>query len=101
MKIKKGDIVLIIKGKDRGKTGKITSVDPTNNKIKVSGINIVKRHVRASRGKSGGIIESAAPIDASKVMFLCSHCNKPVRIGYKITKSGTKERICKICRSTV
>jgi len=102
MNIKKGDLVLVIKGKDRGKTGKVTSVDPQNNKLKVSGINIVTKHLKASKGKSGGLVEMAAAFDASKVMYLCSHCgNKPVRLGYKITKSGSKERICKLCKSTV
>jgi len=102
MNIRKGDLVLVIKGKDRGKTGKVTSVDPQSNKLKISGINIVKKHLKASQGKSGGLVEMAAALDASKVMYLCPNCgNKPVRLGYKITKSGTKERICRVCKSTV
>lgn len=104
MKIKKGDTVLVIKGKNRGKTGKVASVNPVAGTVKISGVNIVKKHIRAGRGrgKSGGIVEAVAPLDVSKVMFTCSHCNnQPVKLGYKITKSGSKERICKKCKSTV
>ena len=102
MKIKKGDTILVIKGKDRGKTGKVTSADHDNLTIKVSGINIVKKHLKAGRGKSGGVIEMAAPLNVSKVMFMCSHCgDKPTKLGYKLTQSGKKERICKKCKCTV
>lgn len=102
MKIKKGDKVLVIKGKNRGKSGKVTFVDPKTHQIKISGINIAKRHMKPKQGKSGGIVEIAMPMDISKVMYLCEHCgNKPVRIGYTIPKSGKKERICKLCKSTI
>ncbi|OGB74459.1 50S ribosomal protein L24 [candidate division Kazan bacterium RBG_13_50_9] len=104
MKIKKGDLVLVIKGKDRGKTGKVVSVNRAAGTVKIGGINVAKKHIRAGRGrgKSGGIVEVALPVDAAKVMFICPHCgNKPVKLGYKITKSGSKERICRVCRSTV
>lgn len=102
MKIKKGDNILVIQGREKGKTGKITSVDPLAGTIKVSGINIGKKHVKA-RGKraAGGVTEVAMPLPISKVMFMCSHCNKPVRLGNKITSAGNKERVCKLCKSTV
>jgi len=102
MKIKKGDKVLVTKGKNRGKSGKVTFVDPKTRKIKISGVNIAKRHMKSTQGKSGGIVEIAMPLDVSKVMYLCEHCGgKPIKIGYIISKSGNKERICKVCKSTI
>ena len=102
MKIKKGDTILVISGRDRGKTGKVASVNPDNHTIKVSGINISKKHLRPKSGSAGGgITEIAMPLSANKVMFMCSHCNKPVRLGSKTVAAGNKERICRICKSTV
>jgi large subunit ribosomal protein L24 len=77
-------------------------VDAKAGTVKIAGINIAKRHLKARQGKTGGITEIIVPLSVSKVMFLCSHCsNKPVRLGYKISAAGNKERICKICKSTV
>lgn len=103
MKIKKGDKVLVIKGKDKGKIGKITSANHRELTVKVSGVNIVKKHIKArGSGKSGGIVEMAAPLNVSKVAYLCTHCgDKPTKLGYKMTEAGKKERICKKCKSTV
>ncbi|MFA5270221.1 MAG: 50S ribosomal protein L24 [Patescibacteria group bacterium] len=102
MKIKKGDTVLVIAGKNRGKTGKVVSVDSAKSTIKIAGVNIMKRHLKARRNQPGGITEIVAPLPVAKVMYLCSHCgNKPVRLGYKVSASNTKERICKVCKSTV
>jgi large subunit ribosomal protein L24 len=102
MKIKTGDKVLIIKGKDKGKSGKVVSADHINHTIKVSGINIVKRHTKAGKNKAGGVVEVAAPVKLSNVMFLCPHCgDKPTRLGYTLAKDGKKERICKKCKATV
>jgi len=102
MKIKKGDTILVISGRDRGKTGKVTSASPDTYTIKVSGINISKKHLRPKSGSvAGGITEVAMPLSVNKVMFMCSHCNKPVRLGSKTTVAGNKERICRICKSTV
>ncbi|MBN2585414.1 50S ribosomal protein L24 [Patescibacteria group bacterium] len=102
MKIKKGDNVLVITGKNRGKTGKVVTVDPAKSTVKIAGVNIMKRHLKARRNQPGGITEIISPLPASKVMFVCSHCgNKPVRLGYKLSATNTKERICKVCKSTV
>ena len=105
MKIKKNDTVVVITGKNRGKSGKITSVDPTRSMVKIGGINIAKKHIRPGRGdgakQTGGIVEVVMPLHSSKVMFSCSQCNKPTRLGYKISKSGSKERICRSCQATV
>ncbi len=97
MKIKKNDEVVVIAGKDRGKTGKVERVIPQKNKVIVGGVNIVKKHNRPSkRNPQGGIMEMAAPIDVSNVMLKCSRCHKPTRIGYKILNQK-KYRICKKC----
>jgi large subunit ribosomal protein L24 len=102
MRIKKGDNVLVITGKNRGKTGKVVAVNPKLGTVKIAGVNVAKRHLKARRGQPGGITEIVVPLPASKVMFVCSHCgNKPVRLSYKITTAGSKERICRICKSTV
>lgn len=102
MKIKKKDKVLVICGKDRGKTGEITRVLPKENKIAIAGVNIVKKATKASKkNPGGGIIEFEKPISASNVSFLCPSCNKPARVGYQITKSGQKERFCKACKAVV
>lgn len=102
MKIKKGDNVLVITGKSRGKTGKVLSVNPSTGTVKLAGVNIMKRHLKVRRGQPGGITEIVVPLSAAKVMFLCTHCgNKPVRLGYRATPAGRKERICKVCKSTV
>ncbi len=94
MKLKKGDKVIVISGKDKGKEGEIITVLPKQNKIMIAGVNIAKRHI-AARGKAntGGIIDKDMPFDASKVMFV--HKGKPTRLGYRIKDDGTKVRIAK------
>jgi len=97
MKIKKGDTVLIISGKDKGKKAKVLEAFPRQNKIVVEGVNIAKRHRRPRREKEKGqIVEVAAPIDASNVKLVCPKCSQPSRIGYRLTEKG-KYRICKKC----
>ncbi|MFA5967192.1 MAG: 50S ribosomal protein L24 [Patescibacteria group bacterium] len=102
MKIKKGDTVLVIKGRERGKTGKVASVNVVAQTVKISGINVAKKHMKPRGQKvSGGITEIVKPLPTAKIMFLCSHCNKPTRLGSQLTSAGNRERICKICKSTV
>lgn len=97
MKIKKGDQVLIISGKDRGKKGKVTKVFPKENRILVENVNLRKKHSRAKRSEEKGqIIEFSLPISASNAKLICSKCSKPARVGYKI-EEGKKYRICKKC----
>jgi len=97
MKIKKGDTVLIISGKDKGRKGKILEVSPKENRILVEGINLRKKHQRPRRtGEKGQIVELPAPIDIANVKLICPKCGKATRVGYKI--SGEKKyRICKKC----
>lgn len=95
MKIKKGDKVQIMAGKDRGKQGEVFSVLPETEKVLVKGANMMKRHVKARRdGEKGERIEKESPIHISNVMLVCPHTGKPTRIGYKI-EGGEKIRMSK------
>ena len=101
LKIRKGDTVRIMTGKDRGKEGRVMVVMPRNNKLIVEHVNIVKRHMklRAARGRSGqegGIIQKEAPLHVSNVQIVCPSCG-PTRVGYRITDDGLKTRICRKC----
>ncbi len=101
MKIKKGDKVVIISGKDRGKTGGVEKSLPKESKVVVSGLNIAKKMVKPSKkNPGGGIIEFNVPVSVSDVAIICSHCGKKTRVGYVI-KDKTKIRICKRCKETL
>jgi len=101
MKVKKGDQVKIIKGKDQGKTGRVEQAFPKIGKVRIAGINLAKRH-RRPRGKiAGGIITMAVPIRVENVRLICKHCGKVTRIGYKVLEGGKKVRVCKRCRGTL
>ena len=94
MKLKKGDTVEVITGKDKGKQGEIEHVFPKTNKIVVNGVNTAQRHQKPSRAnEQGGIIDKDMPIDASNVMLV--HNGKKVRVGYKVNDDGTKVRIAR------
>lgn len=104
MKIKKGDLVLIISGDDKGRKGKVIKALPKENKIVVEGINIKKKHQKPRReGEKGQIIEIPAPIDVSNVLLICPYCKSPTRVGYKIdhSKKPRKARICKKCKEVI
>jgi large subunit ribosomal protein L24 len=95
MKIKKGDQVEIVAGKDKGKRGKVVRTLPALGKVVVEGLNLRKKHVRARReGEKGQRVEVAAPLDASNVMLVCPHTDKPTRIGYRMN-GDQKVRISK------
>ena len=101
MKIKKGDTVLIILGKDRGRKGKVLKAFPKELKILVEGINLKKKHVRPKReGEKGQIVQIPAPIQISNVKVICPKCGKAIRVGYKIVENK-KYRICKKCGQKV
>jgi large subunit ribosomal protein L24 len=90
MKLKKGDLVAVIAGKDKGKQGTITSVILKDNKVVVEGVNVVKKHAKASQtNPQGGIIEKQLPIHASNVMLVDPKTGKPTRVGKKVTKEGS------------
>jgi large subunit ribosomal protein L24 len=101
MKIKKGDTVLIISGKDKGKKAKVLESFPRQNKIIVEGINLVKRHRRPRREREKGqIVEVPKPINVSNVKLVCPKCGRPTRLGYRLTEKG-KYRICKKCNQEI
>ncbi len=98
MKIKIKDTVMVNKGKDVGKTGKIERIFSDKGKVVVSGVNIYKKHGRPTKkNPKGGIIDITMPIRLENVVLVCPHCAKPVRVGYKLNKDE-KIRICKKCR---
>jgi large subunit ribosomal protein L24 len=97
VKIRKGDTVLIISGKDRGKKGKALKVLPKERKVVVEGVNLRKKHQKPKKtGEKGQILTLSGPIDISNVKIICSKCGKATRIGYKMI-GGKKIRICKKC----
>jgi large subunit ribosomal protein L24 len=94
MKIKKGDNVVVISGKDKGKEGTVSRVMPRSNQLLVDGINVVKKHQKPSgKNQQGGVIDRDMPLDASNVMFV--HKGKPTRVGYKVLADGKKVRIAR------
>jgi len=99
VEIRKNDSVMVIAGKERGKTGKVLRVLPEKNAVIIERISIVKRHTKP-RGpqQTGGIVEKEAPINASNVMMMCDKCNAPVRVGHKTLSDGKKIRICRRCK---
>ncbi|AEG58606.1 50S ribosomal protein L24 [Desulforamulus ruminis] len=100
--VRKGDTVLVITGKSAGKKGKVVSVEPEKSRLIVEGVNIVKRHQKATpKMPQGGIVEKEAPIHSSNVMLYCGKCNKPTRIQKKMLENGKKERVCKHCGETL
>jgi len=101
MKIKKGDTVLIISGKDRGKKGKTITVLPKENRIVVEGINLRKKHLRPRReGEKGQMVEIAAPLNVSNVKLICPKCKTPTRVGHKVVGKN-KFRTCKKCEQEI
>ena len=100
LKIKKGDTVKVIAGKDNGKEGKVVSVDPKNGKVVVEGVNVVKKHTKPSMAnQNGGIIEQEGPIDISNVMLLVD--GKTTRIGFRVEKTADgKRKVHRVAKST-
>ena len=99
MKIKKGDKILVVRGKDRGKTGKVSRTDAVKNKLVVEGINLHKKHVKPKKsGEKGQRVEVAAPLSISNVKIICPKCGKAARIGVKILETKEKVWVCKKCK---
>jgi large subunit ribosomal protein L24 len=94
MRVKTGDTVEIIAGKDRGKQGKILRAIPKESRVVVERVNLVKRHLSQERG---GIVTMEAPVHVSNVMIVCRSCKKRTRVGMTVTPEGTKHRTCKRC----
>ena len=102
MKIRKNDTVLVVSGKDKGKTGKVRFAYPKDERILVGGINFIKRHTRAKGTvRQAGIIEREASIHVSNVMLLCNKCNHPTRVGFLFLGDRRKVRICHSCGEVI
>jgi large subunit ribosomal protein L24 len=98
-RIRKNDMVMVITGRDRGKTGKVLKLVPGKGRALVERLNVVKRHSKPrGAARPGGIVEKEAPIDISNLMLFCERCNAPVRAGSKLAADSTKRRICRRCR---
>ncbi|MFW2489436.1 50S ribosomal protein L24 [Clostridium chromiireducens] len=99
--VRKNDTVIVISGKDKGKTGEVLKAYPKTGKILVQGVNIVKKHQKANKGQvESAIIEKEAAINSSKVMLYCNKCKNATRIQNEILADGTKVRKCKKCGET-
>ncbi len=102
MRIKKGDTVHVITGKEKGKTGKVLRFDKATQRILIQGVNFVKKHAKQTRqDQPGGILQKESPLHISNVMFSCPRCNKDSRLGAKFLNDGSKVRICKKCQEMV
>ncbi len=96
--VHKDDNVMVVAGKERGKTGKVIKVLPRKSRVFIERVNLVKRHSKPrSAQQPGGIVEKEASIHVSNVMIMCDTCNAPVRVGYKFLEDGEKVRICRRC----
>jgi large subunit ribosomal protein L24 len=101
MKIRKGDQVIVIAGKDKGKKGEVLKAMPTKSRVIVQGVNVVKKHQRPSQFSPGGIQEKELSIHVSNVALADPKQDKPTRVGYKTLKSGKKTRFAKVSGETI
>ncbi|SHN56696.1 50S ribosomal protein L24 [Desulfovibrio litoralis] len=102
-RIRKDDKVIIVAGKDKGKVGKVLKVLRKKDRVLVEKVNMVKRHTKPNpyQQQPGGIVEKEMPIHISNVMFMCSACAKPSRVGYRYSDDGKKIRFCKKCNENI
>jgi len=102
LKMKKGDTVVVIAGKDKGKKGKIVHTVPGEDKVIVEGVNMATHHQKPRKaGDQGGIVKKEVPIYACKVMTMCPRCHKPTRLQMELSPGGEKSRVCKHCGNTI
>ena len=96
--VKKEDTVVVLSGKDKGKKGKVLSVNPSSNQVVVEGVNMSTKHKKPrGRYQQGGIIHQESPVNGSNVMLVCDKCGKPTKVARKILDNGQKVRSCKKC----
>ena len=101
MNIKRDDTVIVLSGKDKGKTGKVLVADPKSLKVIVEGVNVATKHQKAQKkGQDGGLIKVETPIYVSKVQLVCPKCGKGTRVAHKIA-DGKKTRVCKKCGAEI
>jgi len=101
-RIKKNDTVMVIAGKEKGKSGKVMRVIPKKDRAIVEKLNLVKRHLKPSQqSRQGGILEKASPIQMSNLMLICAKCSYPTRVGFRILEDNRKVRYCKKCNEVI
>jgi large subunit ribosomal protein L24 len=102
MKIQKGDQVIVLQGKDKGKKAEVVRAIPDRQKVILEGVNVAKRHAKPTRAtQQGGVIDKFMPVHISTVALICKSCDQPTRVGYKVEDDGEKSRVCKKCGSTL
>lgn len=102
MRLHSDDNVMVLRGRDKGKQGRITQVFRKEDKVLVEGVNVVTRHTKATGGvRQGGIIKKEMPIRVSNVILVCPDCAKPSKIGYRFLADGSKARVCKKCEEVI
>ena len=102
MRLRANDTVMVIKGRDRGKQGRIQRTLPQINKVVVEGVNVALRHTKASRGvRQAGIIQKELPIQSANVVLICTHCNRPTRVAARTLADGLKARVCLKCEEVI
>jgi large subunit ribosomal protein L24 len=101
MKIQKGDQVKVISGKDKGRSGEIIRSLPKSAKVVVKGLNIFKKHIKPSQNRRGAIVQKERPLSVAKVMLICPSCQKPTRVGYQLSPSKVKSRVCRHCQAVI
>ena len=100
--VKKGDNVIVLNGKDRGKKGKVLSVLPSKHMVLVEGVNMTTKLVKPkNQYQQGGLVHQEAPVNADKVMLVCSKCGAPTKVGKKFLENGSKARVCKKCGEVI
>jgi large subunit ribosomal protein L24 len=101
--IRKGDQVRVMAGRDKGKTGRVLSVDSRRRRVTVEHANMIKRHTRPNPSKNvkGGIVEKEGTMNISNVLLVCPSCNKHARVGHSTLPDGTKVRVCRRCHATL
>ncbi|HEX3332903.1 MAG TPA: 50S ribosomal protein L24 [Acidimicrobiales bacterium] len=98
MKIHKGDRVVVLQGKDKGKKTEVMRAIPGRDKLILADVNVAKRHAKPTRAtQQGGVIDKFMPVHVSTVALICKSCDQPTRVGYRIEDDGEKVRICKKC----
>jgi large subunit ribosomal protein L24 len=102
MKIQKGDQVMVLQGKDKGKKAEVVRAIPDRQKVILEGVNVAKRHAKPTRAtQQGGVIDKFMPVHISTVALICKSCDRPTRVGYKVEIDGEKVRVCKKCGSSL
>jgi len=102
MRLRTDDTVMIVKGRDRGKQGRVQQILVDREAVVVEGVNVVFRHMKAQPGvRQAGIIQKEMPIRVSNVVLICTNCTRPSRVGYTRLPDGTKARVCKSCKEVI